>query len=220
MIQSVIFDLDGTVLDNEPEWETAFKAVLDEHGLPFNHSIKQPNGWLHEPGLGLASNWQRWVGDKVKAEQLAQETVKQYSILSNQYSLKVRSGVEDLIVKAKERGWRTALCTSSVWYVVEKDLEELGMIMDFDVTTTGEEVMLLKPDPEIYTLTAQKLETDPESCLVIEDAIAGVRAGAEAGCQVIGLASDYAPEEMMLAAGAKFAVSNMDLISKLFNSYE
>lgn len=219
MINAVIFDLDGTVLDNEREWETAFRAVLEKHHLSFNHSFIQPNGWIHEPGIGLSVNWRRIVEDMTKAEGMARETVKEYSRFKIQDSIKIRAGTEDLVAKVKDRGWRTALATSSVWYVVEKDLEELGMIMDFDVTTTGEEVAMLKPDPEIYLLTVQKLETEPEFCLVIEDAVAGVRAGAEAGCRVVGLASDYAPENILLAAGADFVVNKIDDIIGLIKHY-
>jgi sugar-phosphatase len=220
MINAVIFDLDGTVLDNEPEWEAAFHTVLEKHHLSFNHSFMQVNGWIHEPGIGLSTNWRRIVTDVTRAEQLARETAKEYSRLKIQDSIKVRPGVEDLVGKVKDRGWRTALATGSAWYVVEKDLEELGMMMDFDITTTGEEVMVLKPDPEIYILTAQKLETEPDACLVIEDAIAGVRAGVEAGCKVIGLSSGYAPENLLLAAGASFVVNDMNDIAGLFKHYE
>ena len=59
------------------------------------------------------------------------------------------------------------------------------------MTVTGDEVLLPKPDPEIYLLTAQKLELEPADCLVIEDAVAGVRSAVEAGCPVVALASDY-----------------------------
>jgi HAD superfamily hydrolase (TIGR01509 family) len=222
MINAVIFDLDGTILDNEQDWEAAFLAVFDKHHLTLDYSFRQPNNWIHEPGLGLSSNWKRMVPEVAKAEQLARETwVTYHKNFKNQMSnIKMRDGVTELIEKIREKGWLVALSTGSIWTVVEPELEQLQLYLAFDVTTTGEEVMVSKPDPEIYTLTAQKLETDPEACLVIEDAIAGIRSAAEAGCKVVGLASGYAPENTMLAAGASFTVKNIDEIERLFVHFE
>lgn len=197
-IQGVIFDLDGTVLDNEPEWETAFRAVAEKYKI-------QGFGWIHEPGIGIRPNWKRLMPER--ADELSVETMQEYQKV--RVSVRVRDGLDELIEKIKEKGWMTALVTGSSWNVVEKELEELNLYLAFDVTTTGEEVALQKPDPEIYLLTCQKLGLDPKECVVIEDAIAGVRAGVEAGCAVIGLESDYAPKEMLLAAGAKWVVGDL-----------
>lgn len=196
MIQAVIFDLDGTVLDNESAWEEAFAAVAERHGI-------SGSGWLHEPGIGIGPNWKRLMPEK--ADELTVETMLEYQ----KVTVIVRGGLVDLVEKIKERGWMTALVTGSSWNVVEKELEELNLYLAFDVTTTGEEAAVLKPDPEIYTLTCQKLGLEPKECVVVEDAIAGVRAGAEAGCAVIGLESDYAPRSELLASGARWVVEDL-----------
>lgn len=217
MIQAVIFDLDGTVLDNEPEWETAFRAVVDSNQLSVISWMA--NSWIHEPGIGIAPNWKRYFPyDLDRVDKYSRETWKEYQnrirnpIRQAQggQELRIRGGLIELIEKIKERSWMTALTTGSFWNVVEKELEELNLYLAFDVTTTGEEVELQKPDPEIYLLTCQKLGLEPMECLVVEDAIAGVRAGAEAGCQVIALESNYAPKEMLLAAGAKWVMEELN----------
>ena len=96
-------------------------------------------------------------------------------------------------------------------------MEELALQLAFDVTVTGDEVLLPKPDPEIYLLTAQKLELEPADCLVVEDAVAGVRSAVEAGCPVVALESDYAPAGILKAAGANWVVEGMGEILKLGN---
>jgi len=223
MIQAVIFDLDGTVLDNEGEWEAAFQAVIEKCEVRIENYQTQPNGWIHEPGLGLAVNWKNIfekcsiVNDQWSIDDLVKETVKQYQSLACRQaglslglSLRLRPGITELVQKIKERGWQTALATSSTWGVVERELEQLELYLAFDVTTTGEEVMMAKPDPEIYLLTAQKLNLEPENCVVIEDAIAGIRAAREAGMRPVGLVSDYAGEEKMMAAGAAAVITSFD----------
>lgn len=218
MIKAVIFDLDGTVLDNEGKWETAFKAIADKYQLSVADLLKQVNGWLHEPGIGLGPNWKKIVNDADKAEKLARETWMKYweNLQTEGESIKIREGLEETLQIVRKKVWMTALCTGSTWHVVEKELEELKLYMAFDITTTGEEIERQKPDPEIYTLTAQKLGVEPYECLVVEDSIAGIRAGIEAGCLVVGLASEYAPRDKMLTAGAQIVVRDFyELMGKI-----
>jgi len=215
-LHAVIFDLDGTVLDNESEWEEAFQTVANKYKIS-KPEFLMPNSWWHEPGIGLSTNWRRMT-DKVVVDKLVSETVEVYKDLNK--SIHPREGMKEVVEKIKKRGWRTALSTSSTWSVVEIELEELGLELAFDITTTGEEVLVPKPDPEIYLLTAQKLETDPENCLVVEDAIAGVRAAKEAGCRVVGLISEYAVKTTLEAAGADYTIDNMNVLSALIDKLE
>lgn len=218
MIRAVIFDLDGTVLDNEGVWEEAFREVAEAYSL--KPTLKQPNGWWHEPGMGLVPNWMRVVLDPVKAEELAVLTRRKYREKVEGTEPRVMEGVAEVVEKVKERGWMTGLCTGSYWYVVEGELEQLGLHLAFDVTTTGEEVSRPKPDPEIYLLTAQKLSMEPEELLVIEDSLAGARSALEPGMQVIGLVSEYASRGAFEAVGVKFVVEKFSDVLAIINDIE
>jgi len=206
MINTVLFDLDGTILENEDEWEEAFVSIADTH---FIEPIATKAGWIHEPGIGVAPNWKKIVKDDQEAEQLAVETREVFKRLSEKHDVQVREGFVEVVGQLKEWRWIVGLCTSSVWSSVEKQLEELSLYLAFDVTTTGEEVLQSKPDPEIYLLTAQKLGVDPGECVVVEDSLAGVRAGKDAGMRVVGFLSDYASESQLKAAGADLVIESM-----------
>lgn len=219
MIQAVIFDLDGTILDNEGVWEEAFLEVARENQVKMEGRWRQPNGWVHEPGVGVESNWRRLVTNKELVQKLSDETRRVYQLEIRNSKFEIRTGLEDLIEKIKERGWRTALATSTYWYVVEKVLEELALQLAFDVTVTGEEATAPKPDPEIYLLTCQKLEVEPGECVVVEDSIGGVRAAAEAGCVAVALESDYAPARTLQAAGATTVAKNFDEVGVRIAEY-
>lgn len=205
MIQAVIFDLDGTVLDNEGEWELVFQEVAKKHTITFER---------HEPGIGILNNWKKILTDETEAEKLANET---WDLYRQHYApeIRLRDGVVELIDAVKEEGWRTALATGSNWNVVEEELEQLDMYLVFDVTTTGEEVLAQKPDPEIYLLTMQKLGVDPGETVIIEDSVSGVVAGVEAGAAVIGIANEFAPSVALRAAGAKLTVDNLSEVMLL-----
>ncbi len=206
MIQAVIFDLDGTVLDNEYKWEEAFRGVANRNG------IRCPlvgNRWIHEPGIGISPNWEKLVEKGDRADKLSRETWELYQMEYSQ-SLSLREGIVELVSAIKEKGWLTALATGSNWDVVEKELEQLDMYLAFDVTTTGEEVLAQKPDPEIYLLTSQKLGVDPEECVVIEDSLAGVQAAVDAGMKVVAITSDYATREEIKKAGVNLLVDYLN----------
>ncbi len=205
MIAAVIFDLDGTVLDNEGLHEEAFQRVVAKNNLTVKAVLK--NGWIHEPGIGVGPNWQKMIG---RADpNLIKQTWTEYSSIISQSDLPVRDGLIALVEVVKDLGWPTALATSSEWHNVEHILEDLDLYLAFDITTTGEEVLQPKPDPEIYLLTAQKLGIDPQLCLVIEDSLAGVAAAAGAGMQVVGIVSDYATPIELKTAGANLVVATL-----------
>ncbi len=206
MIQAVIFDLDGTVLDNEGIWEDAFQEVAKNHSL---ENIE------HTPGIGVLNNWKNIVHDLALAQAYAAETNEAYMELTADSDAKVRDGLVDLVGEIKEIGWQTGLATGSEWTVVEKELEQLNLHLAFDTTTTGEEVLAAKPDPEIYLLTAQKMGVEPTECVVIEDSIAGVESAVEAGCMVIGIANEFADSTALTAAGAKLVVDNFSEVMLL-----
>lgn len=212
-IEAVIFDLDGTILDNEGDWEAAFKNVGKKYDF---HLVGEygEQAWIHEPGLGVAANWRKILEkrgeyDLGSEQKLVRETVEEYKSLVADLDVRMRDGVEELVELIKSKGWMVGLSTGSSWAVVEKELEALGLVLAFDVTTTGEEVYMPKPDPEIYMLTAQKMGVDPSSCLVVEDAIAGVRAAKEIDMKVVALESGYADRETLEAAGADFVVYDL-----------
>lgn len=207
MIAAVIFDLDGTVLDNEGIWEEVFLQVAKKNSIDLNLS---KNKWIHEPGIGIEPNWKKLVSADEKL--IKSLTAQTWHLYREQVGTKppVREGMVELIEAIKERNWLTALATSSEWYTVEKELEDLNLYLAFDVTTTGDEVTALKPDPEMYLLTFQKLGVEPDECIIVEDSIAGLHAARDAGAIPVGIISGYATKENLQAAGAKLVVDNLN----------
>jgi HAD superfamily hydrolase (TIGR01509 family) len=186
-ISAVIFDLDGTVLTDEDEYGKAFKKVLSGLG------VKVVSDFPHRGGIGVEENW-RYLLEKYKiktnktVQELGKETQKEYLKLLGEVELK--EGFEDFIKDLKKSGITTALATSNSWYVVERIFVALPIEEYFDSITTGEEVKEKKPSPDIFLKAADKINTDPENCVVFEDSEAGIKAAQEAGMKVVGIARD------------------------------
>ena len=107
-------------------------------------------------------------------------------ILDNQWPYTIA-----LLRVASDSGCRTALATMSYRKEALHVLRSLDIEQSLDVVLTREDVENAKPDPEIYLLAAQKLEVQPQDCLVLEDSPNGVRAGVAAGMNVIAVATPF-----------------------------
>ncbi len=181
-ISAVIFDLDGTIIESDGVYDDAFKKVLTELGKKVEGELDLPGG------IGVLASWpyllHRYKITTSKAkEELASSTQREF--LKNLHKIRVRRGFEDLAHDIKKEGLPIALATSNEWYVVEKVFDHFDLEKYFDCIVTAEEVVLTKPDPEIYLLAASRLGVQPESCLVFEDSEAGIDSAKSAGMKVV-----------------------------------
>ena len=94
-----------------------------------------------------------------------------------------------------------AVGTSASRWDAERLLDDLGLLRYFDVVVTSDDVMLGKPDPEVWTQAARRLRVAPTTCVVFEDALVGVQAARSAGMRVIGVTTAHTDAELV-AAGA------------------
>ncbi len=183
-LSGVIFDLNGTVLDDEDEYNIAFNRVLKTLGIDTGTPIP------HELGIGVKENWVKFRSnlglhtDK-SDEELVKETQEEYLKLIGEVS--VKPGFEDFAKGLKDSGVRVALATSNSWQMTMRILQAVDMVDVFDSITTAEEVKFLKPDPELFLVAADKLGVERYECLVIEDAASGVAAAKTAGMKVIAI---------------------------------
>lgn len=184
-VSAVIFDLDGTVLDNEDEYGIAFRKVLASLGK------RVEKKYPHTTGIGVKENWPRLLSKyhiktKKSMEELTRATQDAYLDLLDRVTFK--NGFEQFVKDLKSSGIITALATSNAWWIVDEVSDKFSISDFFSTVTTGEEVEYKKPDPDLFLSTAQKLSMNPEDCLVIEDSEAGIEAAHRAGMKVIGIA--------------------------------
>jgi len=200
LIQAVIFDMDGVIIDSEPYQSLAFKEVLAGYGLgPFQEAIVQT------PGVTTERNWEAFkerYGISDSVETLSSRSRAAYvRLISGR--IQARPGALELISSLKQADYRLALASSSI-ASVKVVVESLKLESQFDVILRGSDVIRHKPDPEIFLLAAQKLGVDPAACVVIEDSAAGVQAAKRAGMKCIAtptastLDQDVSPADLTL----------------------
>lgn len=197
MIEAVLFDMDGVLVDSEEFICKAAILMFREKGLLVNESD-------FTPFIGMGEN--RYLGGVAEKYNFCfdENTDKQrtYEIYQDitKGNLAPLPGVLDFIKKCKDRNLKIAVATSADETKMLCNLREIGIPSNtFDATVNGLEVERKKPFADIYLEAARRLKVNPANCLVVEDALSGERAGKNAGCKVLAITSSFNAREFMLA---------------------
>ena len=178
---AVLWDMDGTLVDTEPDWIAAEFELVEEHG----------GTWSEEHALQLVGNDLRDSGRYIRehsgiplepaeiVEQLLDRVVARVS-----RTVPWRPGALDLLADLRREGVRCALVTMSYRRFVAPILEGLPS-GTFEAVVTGDAVDRGKPHPEPYLTAAGLLGVDPADTLAIEDSETGTRSAVAAGCTVL-----------------------------------
>jgi beta-phosphoglucomutase len=109
-------------------------------------------------------------------------------------------GVLDFVADCRRRGLRTAVASSADLVKVRGNLREIGLPFEsFDLVVDGTMVTRKKPAPDIFLEACRRLELDPGSCLVVEDAVSGVAAAKAAGTRCLAVTTSFGPEHLRQA---------------------
>lgn len=195
MFETVIFDWDGTLADTKDFVVTAYQRVLRQNGCEVDYEfIERRMGIGPRNTLKDALRASNIPFDEEMIDSLEEEKIEIQLALTGSVSL--FEGVVDLL-KSLRGSVKTALATMSNRRVIDKLLREKRVREYFNVVVTFDEVSHPKPDPEVFVKCAEKLESQPEKCVVVEDSVFGVEAAKKAGMKCIAVSSGaYTREEL------------------------
>jgi len=206
-MNACIFDLDGVLVDSGASHRAAWAALLEELGVV----PSSPDYWRLTIGRPSEEAIPLLLGRRVpdwEAYQLARRKRDHYARLSRQGPRAV-AGVADFVSELVRRRVPLAVATSASSYDGDHLLRGIGLLHHFPVVVTADDVTYGKPNPEVYTLAARRLRTDPAQCLVFEDSVVGIHAARAAGMRAIGVATAY-PAEELHAAGAERVIDHFE----------
>jgi beta-phosphoglucomutase len=193
MINGVLFDMDGVLLDSEEFITRAGILMFKEKGF----DVKESD---FKPFTGMGEN--RFLGGVAEKHgipfNLEQDKARAYSIYEEitRGQLVPLKGVREFIERCRKKNLKLAVATSADEVKMRINLRETGLDADlFDTLVNGLEVEHKKPHPEIYLLAAKRLGLNPKDCLVVEDALSGMKAAKAAGCKCLAITSSFRPEE-------------------------
>ena len=181
IFRAVIFDLDGLLADSEPWWNQIDAKLLAEYGVTYR-------GEYHRNVLGVSYRLAiEFYKNAFHISAPVEELMRRRAEIATEFfanRVGLFPSAKATLERLREMKICLALATSSVRASARPFLERTGIRSLFEVVITGDEIERGKPHPDIYMLAAEKLEMDSDSCLVIEDALAGIAAAKAANMRV------------------------------------
>jgi HAD superfamily hydrolase (TIGR01509 family) len=185
---SIIFDMDGVLVDSEPVIEAAAIAGLKEYGVP-----AKPQDFIPFIGAG-EDKYIGGVAEKYGVPYKLEMKARVYQIYLElvPLKLKVYDGIIELLNKWHSEGIKMALASSADRIKIEANLRVAGIPPSlFSSIISGEDVKNKKPSPDIYLMAANRIGTNPQECIVIEDALNGIQAAKAAGMKCAAVATSF-----------------------------
>ncbi|MBN9350739.1 MAG: HAD family phosphatase [Chitinophagaceae bacterium] len=199
-LQAAIFDLDGTLLDNNYYHRISWIAYLKNAGRniteeEFNENM---NGRTNHDAV------QYIFGKDLSEEKITNITLEKEAVYREMYAqyIKPVPGLINLLEFFRNKGLLMAIATSGIQPNIDFMFDHVPIKPYFKAVINSAHITNGKPDPEIYLKTASTLNVQPEHCLVFEDAVVGIEAAKSAGMKVVAVATTEDKKEL----------SNADLI--------
>jgi HAD superfamily hydrolase (TIGR01509 family) len=208
LIQAVILDLDGVLIDSEQTWDQVRREfVLERGGRWHDHTQRDM--------MGMSSvEWSGYIHDELGVDMppphISAEVVRRLALLYRE-RLPLLAGAHGVVERLAAR-WPLGLASSSNRELIDLVLEIAHLAGRFEATVSSEEVAHGKPAPDVYLAAARSLGAEPSRCAAVEDSHNGILSAAAAGMRVIAIPNrEFAPGREALAKAARVLESLEEL---------
>ncbi|MDX6489622.1 MAG: hypothetical protein QOK13_2237 [Gaiellaceae bacterium] len=209
MIEAVVFDLDGVLLDSEQLWDEVREGLARERGGRWHEGAQADM-------MGMSSReWSVYMHERIglpePPEEINSEVVRR---MLERYAreLPLIPGAVEAVERIAAH-WPLGLASSSNRELIDAALEAAGLARYFRVTVSSEEVERGKPAPDVYLEAARRLEVAPAHCAAIEDSLNGIRSGKAAGMRVIAIPNPRFPPPADALAEAEVVLDGIEKLS-------
>ena len=205
MIEAVVFDLDGVLLDSEEIWDRAREELARERGGRWHDRAQRDM-------MGMSSTeWSRYMADVIglpePPEEINREVVRRLTELYRE-ELPAIPGAREAVERLAAR-WPLGLASSSNRELIDLALELLGVEHLFTATVSSEEVARGKPAPDVYLEAARRLGVDPTTAAAVEDSHNGILSAKAAGMRVIAIPNAHFPPDGDALAAADVVLDSL-----------
>lgn len=196
MIEAVIFDLDGVLLESEEVWDSVREQLVRERGGRYDAEVQRAM-------MGMSSvEWSRYLhevaGVPDEPEEINAEVMRGMLAAYGEH-LPLLPGAVEAVRRLAAR-FLLGLASSANRVLIDRVLETSGLAAFFRATVSSEEVAQGKPAPDVYLEAARQLGVAPVLCAAVEDSHGGIRSAHAAGMRVIAIPNaSYPPDGDALA---------------------
>ena len=217
MIQTVIFDMDGVIIDSESVYFKIDKQMFDELNIAV--SFEEQCSYV---GTSSQNMWDSIIRKHSLTDQPDMLMRKEYNLymehLANANDLQPIEGVRELINNLHEHNFKLVLASSSRMEAIDIVLNKFKLSEFFTIKVSGSELTHSKPHPEIFQRAAELIKSEPKECIVIEDSKNGVTAAKAAGMKCIGFLNPSSGDQNLANADMvirSFKELNADIVQSL-----
>ena len=212
-LSAFLFDLDGVIFDSERAVFNEWKLLSEKYGFP---DLEKP----YMKCIGVNAETCRRIflefyGEDFPYDRYCAERSRNYHEKYDHGRLPLKDGVRELLACLKQRGFPTAVASSTRTEIVSSELRDAGLDRYFDAVIGGDMVPRSKPAPDIFLKAASVLGAEPASCCVIEDSYNGIRAARAAGMFPVMIPDMLPPDEEMREKAALILPSLRELQAML-----
>jgi HAD superfamily hydrolase (TIGR01509 family) len=205
VIEAVVFDLDGLLLETEEVWDAVREELVRERGGRW-HARAQAEM------MGMSSpEWSRYMRERLgvdePAEEISREVVRRMEARYRE-RLPLLPDARDAVERLAGR-WRLALASSSNRPLIDLALALGDLERLFEATVSSEEVKRGKPAPDVYLEAARRLDVAPSSCAAIEDSRNGILSARAAGMRVVAIPNSRFPPDAETLERADLVLGNL-----------
>jgi len=211
--KAILFDMDGVLIESEFLMRASAIQALADYGITAQHE-----DFLEFTGMGE----DKFVGGV--AEKHGHTYVTAMKDLAYDYygqrvmaESHVPTGVKEMLHTLHARGLKLAVCSAADLRKVKYNIRAIGVDESiFTALVTGSDVERKKPFPDIYLKGAQLIGMDPKDCLVVEDAVSGIKAAHAAGMDAVGVPTTFSKEELETRVHPEYMLNEIKELTNLF----
>jgi HAD superfamily hydrolase (TIGR01509 family) len=208
VIESVVFDLDGVIVQTEEVWDEVRGRYVVERGGRYDEEAQRAMMGMSAP------EWSRYLADELGVpgtpEEISADIVRLMEARYRQ-ELPLVPGAVEAVERLAAR-WPLGLASSSNRPLIDTALELSGLARCFTATVSSEEVARGKPAPDVYLEAARRLGVTADACAAVEDSHSGIRSAESAGMRVIAIPNpSFPPDPQALALADLVLESISDL---------
>ena len=185
MIKTIIFDMDGLLIDSEPLWRESEIETFKDYGYPFREEY-----CFETMGMRVDSVVEYWIqkfDGNVEDKNIIAQKIMDGVIERIQGKATLMPGAQEIFEIFLQEGLPMSIASSSYARVIDAVVKKFELEKYLEVIYSAEYEEFGKPHPGVYLTTAQKLNVLPEECMVFEDSIAGVQSAKSAGMKCIAI---------------------------------
>jgi HAD superfamily hydrolase (TIGR01509 family) len=206
VIDAVVLDMDGLLLDTEQLWDEVRENLARERGGRWSERAQSDMMGMSSP------EWSRYMHDVVGLEEppdeIADEVVRRMAERYREH-LPLLPGAKEAVERLAAR-WPLGLASSSNRPLIDLALEVGGLAPLFSATVSSEEVERGKPAPDVYLEAMRQLGVEPTHAVAVEDSRSGIRSAHAAGMRVIAIPNAHYPPDPETLGLADSVLSSLE----------